>query len=428
MRSPLCVALLAALIPLAAQDTEHEPKAEKEDKQSPGVRFVWRRHPSLRFGNWLRIDFRSRLQMDWETFDPEVKATPDLFRFARRRFAIEGTFLREFEYEISRETAETDFQWKDVYGNWRRFRRFQVRGGRFRVPFSLDQLTGPTQLEFVDRSRIADRLAPNRDTGVMLHGRTSENGPKYQFGYFFNDGDNAADRFNQRSGQATWAGRVTAQPQRMWQRLGSLFETLTLGAAYNTSELPEGLHSLRGRTVSRETIFPYYFVNGRRQRFGTELEWLPGPFSLRSEYIGVREGRKGQGLRAQDLTDLIHRGYYISGTWVVTGQPKRARLARGRDIPFISREGWGAFELATRYEFIRFGSDGGTGAPSRSTRAANVLGQSERAWTFGANWYLNEWTKLQGNFVRERIEDTFRAPIPGRNVYWTYLFRLQLAL
>src|ERR671916_478526 len=94
--------IVVLILPLAAQDTEHEPKAEKEPKESnKGFRFAWKRHPSFRFGDWLRIDFRARFQSDWQIYDPEVKTTPDLFRFARRRFAIEGTALRgEFEYEV----------------------------------------------------------------------------------------------------------------------------------------------------------------------------------------------------------------------------------------------------------------------------------------------------------------------------------------
>ena len=122
----------------------------------------------------------------------------------------------------------------------------------------------------------------------------------------------------------------------------------------------------------------------------------------------------------------MERGWYLSGTWAVTGQPKARGLDRGRIIPFV--QGWGALELAIRNEAIRFGSDGGTGRPSRSIRASNVLPQSERVWTFGVNWYANQWAKVQSNFVREWIEDAFRAPIAGRNVYWSYKVRLQLSL
>lgn len=430
MKRNLCLlAALIIIVPLGAQDTEHESKAEKEQKpDKPDVRFVWRKHPSLRFGDWLRVDFRARFQGDWKLYDPDVKAVPDLFDFTRKRLAVEGVFLRHFEFEVSRELSETDFPWKDVYGNFRYFRRFQIRGGRFRIPFSMDQLTGPTNLDFIDRSRIADRLAPNRDTGIMAHGAISEDGPKYQFGYFFNDGDNAADPNNIRTGEGTFAGRLTGRPAQVASGLPQVFENLTLGVAFTTSDLPEGLFGLRGRTVSSETFFPAYFVNGRRNRFGTELAWLPGPFSLKGEYISVREQRKGQGIAEEDLSDLLERGFYVSGTWAVTGQSKVRGLDRGRSLPFVSRRAWGAAEIASRYEYIRFGSDGGPGRPLRSIRAPNVLSTSDRAWTFGINWYLNQWTKMQANFVRERIEDEFRAPISGLDVFWTYKFRLQLSL
>ncbi len=429
MRRRFLLAFLAVLAaPLFGQDTQQD-KEEKDPDEKASRRFVWKKHPSVRLGKWLRVDFRARYQGDWTIYDPEVKGTPELYNTERKRFAVEGTFLRHIEYEISREFAETDFPWKDVYGNLRYFRSFQVRGGRFRIPFSMDQLTGPTNLDFVERSRIADLLAPNRDTGVMLHGPVGERGGvKYQFGYFFNDGDNAADRNNRRTGENTWAGRVTGRPLEFLMADPWIFDNLTVGAAYNTSQVDEGLFSLRGRTVSAETFFPYFFVNGRRERFGTEFEWLPGPFSLKSEYISVREEREGQGLTGQNLPDLISRGFYVSGTWVPTGQAKAKSLAKGRRVPFISRKAWGAIELATRYEYIRFGSDGGTGRPSRSTRASNVLGNSNRAWTFGVNWYLNQWTKMQANFVHERLEDPFRSPIQGQRNFWSYKFRLQLAL
>lgn len=421
------VAVLFAAAMAAAQDTPHETGADKDQGDPSGTRFVWKKHPSVRIGNWLRVDFRGRFQFDWTLRDPEIKDTPDLFDLPRKRLAIEGVVFRDFEFEVSRELAETDFAWKDVYGNFRRFRALQVRGGRFRIPFSLDQLTGPTNLDFIDRSRIADRLAPNRDTGVMLHGPMFEGGPKYQFGYFFNDGDNAADPLNQRSGQNTWAGRLTGSPAQLLPRQ-ELFDTLNLGVAFTTSRVPEGQWGLRGRTVADETFFPHFFVNGRRNRFGTELEWLPGPFSLKSEFIATREERKGQSIAGKDLSDLIARGYYISGTWAPTGHSKARGLSRGRDIPFLTKKAWGAVEFAARYEFIRFGSDGGAGRPSRSTRADRILGNSDRCWTFGANWYLNQWTKMQANAIRERLEDPFRSPIQNLSTFWTYKFRLQLSL
>jgi phosphate-selective porin OprO/OprP len=420
----LLLPLAGMCLPLLAQDTEHEVKDTREKKDKGGWRFVWKKHPSVRAGEWLRVDFRARFQMDWVEYDPEVKRTPDLFRFGRRRLAVEGHLLRVFEYEVSREFAETDFAWKDVYVNYRPRRGFQLRGGRFRIPFSLDQLTGPTELDYIERSRIGDRLAPGRDTGFMLHGSPAGR-VRYQAGWFFNDGDNSANNQNVRTGHGAFAGRFTASPFEA-KRFPALLQTLTVGAAGTTSRVEEGLHSLRGRTVSRETFFPYFFVKGRRERGGVELSWMPGPFSLKSEYVGVREQRLGQSLFGGDLSDLLSRGWYVSGTWVVTGQSKARGLSRGREVPFL--QGIGAVELATRYEALRYSSDGGLGNPTRSTRGDRLIPTSDRLWTWGVNLYLNQWAKFQANFVREHLEDAFRAPIQGQRIFWTYKFRLQLAL
>ncbi|NWF84045.1 MAG: hypothetical protein HXY18_09480 [Bryobacteraceae bacterium] len=421
----ILLGVFMAVAPLLAQDTEQEKEQAEKEPANKGVRSVWKKHPSFRAGDWLRVDFRARFQLDWITRDPETKPGGGLFDFTRKRLAIEGTFLRWFEYEVSRELSETDFPWKDVYGNFKLNRSVQVRGGRFRIPFSQDQLTGPTNLDFIDRSRIADRLAPNRDTGAMAHGSFFEGGAlKYQAGYFFNDGDNAADRNNNRTGENTAALRLTGRPLSK----SGLFGSLTLGGAFNRAGVPEGLVSLRGRTTGKETFFSEVFVNGTRMRTGAEFSWTPGPFALKAEFISVREQRLGQGLRQEDLPDLLERGWYVYGTWAITGQNKARGLARGRGWLLGGKNRFGALELAVRAESIRFASDTNAGRPSRTQRAANILQTSDRAWTFGVNWYANQWVKAQANFTREYLEDAFRAPIQGVNLYWVYKYRLQLSL
>ncbi len=410
-----------------AQDTNPDSKEDDAGGKKAGLRFSWKRHPTVKVGNWLRVDFRARMQLDWSILDPETKVAPKIFDFARRRFAVEGTLFKRFDFEVSRETAETDFPWKDVYGNIRIKRGFQVRGGRFRIPFSLEQNTGPTDLDFIERSRIAARLAPGRDTGVMVHGNLLDKALRYQGGVFGNDGDIAARTDNVRTGQRTVAGRLIVQPVR-WLPLGlpKVMRDISIGAAATTSDVPEGLNGIRGRTVASNTTFPAYFVNGNRRRTGLELSWMPGPFSVKSEFIDMREQRLKQSLRGEDLPDFIQRGWYVSGSWVVTGQKKARGLDRGRYIPFIKR--WGAVEVAARYEAIRMASDTSEGRASRSTRAFNITPQSDRVWTFGANWFLTQWVKLQGNLIRDRLEDSFRAPVQGVPSYWVYKFRMQFVL
>ena len=88
----------------------------------------------------------------------------------------------------------------------------------------------------------------------------------------------------------------------------------------------------------------------------------------------------------------------------------------------------GAIELAARYERMGFGSASDLEPPFRHERAANLRETSDRIWTLGINWYVNRWTKIQGNVINERIEDTVRSPIPGRSRFSGRVCRIQFVL
>ena len=78
---------------------------------------------------------------------------------------IDGTFLRVFEYQVEREFSGPDDAWRDVFVNIRPARAFQLQAGAFKIPFSREQLTGTSSLDFVYRSLAATYLAPGRDRG-----------------------------------------------------------------------------------------------------------------------------------------------------------------------------------------------------------------------------------------------------------------------
>ena len=382
------------------------------------------RRPSLRFGRMLRVDFRAKFQGDFRGFVPEQRTGEELFDLRRRRIGVQGRFLRHFEYEVERELREVN-PWRDVFVNLRYLRDFQIRAGKFKIPFGLEQLTSPTELDFIFRSRISDHLAPARDIGITAHGRLFRRGLNYEAGAFREDGENA------RTAGLTIAGRLTGTPLRLIP-LPKSVKRAEVGGAFAISELPEGPFGLRGRMISRASFFPNegqrIFVHGERRRLGAEMSWMPGPFSVKGEFIHVQDERRGQGLLGEDLPHLISRGWYLSGTWALTGEKKDNGIQPRKD--FILERGIGAVELAARYEQIRFGSSEHPGRPFRHERAANILGNSNRVWTFGVNWYLNRYVKIQGNAIREKLEDTQgdRSPISGRDRFWTWLCRMQFVM
>ena len=200
-------------------------------------------------------------------------------------------------------------RWRDVYANYQQFGYVQVQGGQFKLPFSMDENTSPTNLDFVYRSLAARVLAPGRDRGVMVHGRLLDRIVRYELGLFDQDGRNARTRNPERvSGGRTLAARVVAQPFRSSK---SIVADLQAGLAFTSSDVGMGLRSLRGLTTFEETFFdPDLWVHGRRQRAGFELRWRPGPFSFKSEYIRVTTERRGQSVEDTDLSPLLATGWY----------------------------------------------------------------------------------------------------------------------
>lgn len=430
--------------PQKDKDEEQELKEEvkKGKKRKQGFRFVMHQHPSIRVGKWFRADFRVKFQQDFRSFDPEFFGDEgDTTNLKKMRVGVEGYITKSFEYEVEREirneisdlfkfrTRDTHALWRDVYGNFRYYRRAQIKVGQFKIPFGMDQIKGSTQRDFVFRSLIGERLAPGRDQGIMVHGRLFNRGLLYEAGLFRHDGWKAHTKDYEYSGERTFAGRLVGTPLALVKlpKVMNVFKDVELGGAFTESPITEGLRSLRGRTwVITHNYFPRVNVRGHRLRLGSELSWTPGPFSVKGEFIHARDQRLGQGLRGEDLPDLISRGWYLSTSWILTGEKKAGGIVPKR--AFLTGKGLGAVEIAGRYEQIRFGSAQHPGLPSRSSRAANILSESERAATFGVNWYVNRFTKIQFNAIRELIEDVERAPIAGRDTFWNRYVRIQFVL
>jgi phosphate-selective porin len=408
-------------------------KSSKKKKQEPdGWQFRWLPRPELRYKQQLEMDFRIKTQFDFRHPDDGPDAGVTEFQWRRRRVGIEGNFLRDFQYELDVEIGEglglarTSGFLRDLTLNYRRFEHVELMGGRFKMPFSRDELTGPMNLNFVYRSRAATAIAPSREWGGMAHGRFLRSALRYEAGVFRDDGDNSWDGDNNPTAGATLASRLRVQPRRLFSLPGA-FRTLEAGAAFTTGRInePDGL-SLRSRSASNERVFSRIPVQGRRLRHGFEAVWEPGPFLLQGEWMQAREQRLKQSIRQQDLPDLLSTGWYVQGTWVVTGERKDGGVEPRRPIKF-TQWGYGAWEMAVRREGVEFRSDTDQGVPSRSPRAFRLQESSNQAWTFGVNWYWNRYIKLQGNLIREDLLP-FNRPDVSPGIHWTKVFRIQFVM
>ena len=331
-----------------------------------------------------------RADVDWQT----------------RRVEVDGTFFKKLEFELAYEFGDSVEPEGHQYVNYRFNRRFEVRAGRFKMPFSGDELTSSADLDLVFRSMAARQVAPGRDVGVMAHGRTRNRAFSYQAGYFRRDGTHARTSQTE-GGHDAVAGRVTVAP--FAAAANRLLAPLRVGTNVVSSRLDNQL-GLRGETVFEDGVFfDRSYVNGRRLRHGVEAAWSLGPVSLSGERDVVTDQRRGMGLEGDDLPGVRATGWYVAGTWTLTGETKDGRV-NPRESLFDG--GWGAVQIAGRIERLAFGTlDEAANAGLRFGAAPSS--NHDRVVTAGIGWYLNRYFKVQGNLVHEAIHDPARSPAPN---------------
>jgi phosphate-selective porin len=287
---------------------------------------------------------------------------------------VRGRVTRVVAFEADAE-LERRGPWRDVYVDYRQFRAVRVRAGRFKGPFSLDYTTSSTNLDFIDRSRVANRLAAGRDEGVMAHGRLWDERVKYEVG-MFGDGRTTAMRV---TGHALRSGHSPVGP-------------LSAAVAFT-------------RGTVDERLVESVWINGQRRRAGVELRWQPGPAVVTAEYMRLTSQRRQQGVSGDDLMPLAMTGWYVAGTWPLLGASHAMRQR---------------FELAARIDRLRVGDGRGEADASFSPRAPLVADRTESGLTLGVNWQAARRVKVQFNGVRAH-SDASRAS-------WTPVVRLQIVM
>jgi len=418
-------------------DVASDGESDGQDIEHPGT-FGWRTHPTMAFGP-VQLAGEFKFQEDANASYDGAQTTAGLapWELHRNRIGVKGKVGKEVDFEIERELTEKELtekdialgltqrsQWKDVDVNFKYFKNAQITAGKFKVPFSQDELIGVSH-DFIYRSLGANYLAPGRDIGVMAHGSFFKHGLRYMGGVFQHDGDNAQSKKIE-GGGATIAGRLMFRPVR---NVSPLFDALELGASTAFSRLSDDSfrpNGLRARTVlTQDTFFQPVYVKGRRARYEGDFNWTIHRASIRGEYFHVTDTRWNQSYLDTDLPDARYRAWYLSGTWTVTGENKQRPLRPSDDL---FDGGIGAIELAARIERIYSDSVGGTDIPFANPRAETILPSGDKALTLGINWTLNRFMKLQFNAIRERVEDPQRDPVPNGAAFWSKVVRLQLVL
>src|SRR5262249_47448305 len=160
---------------------------------------------------------------------------------------------------------------------------FQIEGGKFKQPFSYEQLIQDRFVPTMERS-LFDQLVPQRDVGVMLHGQKLF-GDRFDYAVAVHDGVINGD--TDTNAPKDLSARVVLRPFQS-EAFGQWLKGLQFGMAFNTGVSQQPVSPTPWRTPAGVPWFTYATgvrEDGRRNRWSPELAYFYGPLGLAAQYL-----------------------------------------------------------------------------------------------------------------------------------------------
>jgi len=283
----------------------------------------------------------------------EAIANKSSFLFRRARLGVVGSIPYDISYYVMAEFSPYigGPYLLDAFVSYTRLGPYaKISIGQFKAPFGLELNTPCQALHPIHRSRVVDELAsPFRDMGLMISGGTDEiqifglknkNIISYQFAILNGTGMNRLDDNLKKD----FAGRIVLAPVK-YVKIGGSYRYGKHKPA--TPDLPED----------------------EKSRYGGDIEVKIKDFLLQAEYIhGMDKGSslEGGGCGGEPtivIGDFEKQGYFVQAMYMT---PIR-------------------LQPVVKYEW--YDPD------------MNVNENAISTMTFGLNYFINDWTRIQANYM-----------------------------
>ena len=344
---------------------------------------------NLRITGQIQTDFRGYLNTNDQT---------DITTFLARRarLGIEAVVAEIFEFRLLPDFGQGQARIQDTYLNVRIRDAFQIEVGKFKQPFSYEQLITDRFVPTMERSLI-DLLVPARDVGLMLHGQKLLE-DRFDYGLAISNGQRDGD-FDLSNG-IDFNARIAVRPFPQTDTWPSL-RRLQLGVSTTVGRESEPVPGQFFRTPANVPWFqflPGVLSDGNRFRWSPELVFFYRGVGVVGQYF-----HQDQQLRrpAAAPVSVPFDGFFVMATWLLTGE-ERTTFSKAiaplrpfdHKAPLISP---GAFELVTRVSRLVVGDIAFAPGPGQLADPA-LFSPGATEVTLGTNWYLNQWVRTQFNW------------------------------
>jgi phosphate-selective porin OprO/OprP len=332
--------------------------------------------------NSLRL--RGLVQFDSRVFFSDGGLSNNAFVLRRARLIAEGSFARNFSFQLVPEFGGGSPALVDANIGWTVAPALQFKLGRFKAPVGLELLQSDSWTFFNERS-IVTNLVPNRDLGVTVSVDVLAGKLNCTIGLLGGVADGASTTNSDFDNEKDFVGRLWATPFK--DAAGSALQGLSFGVSgtYGREKGTAGRTS-GYRTDGQQIFFSYLgttITDGPNWRISPQLDYRNGSFGLQGEYVistvNVRAAPNAH------LAELQAKAWQLSAGYVLTGEASSfAGIVPAADFS-LGKGTWGAFEVAARYARLRVDD---AAFPLYASPAASAAGASSVG--LGLNWYLSK--------------------------------------
>ena len=414
------------------------------------------------------INLTGRIHFDSRLFDTGLLSSSDRdsvsvgdnFEMRRVRIGVNGKVFKDINYEIVTNAVGSspnliDTAWMNYGFN----KDAQVRVGRFKQPFSLEELTSSNSIDFMERSYV-NQLAPTKQLGAMIHGE-----PQKGFTYgasLYQEGFNPITNQSNAGGMA--AGRIAVNFAELNGMNDQVlhFGLAATGGKYEVLPTTSGNTEKSADDYTRATVLAFRSENrglantyraqiggdrvssiGYNQSAnnsvsvdkalgGLELALASGPYKFQSEYVdGSYDATTA---RCQYVTvpgtctslgsaamKVKAKAYYYEFMYNITGESFAGAYKSGafsglKPNSNFGAGGTGAWQIGVRFSGYDSSDTAGDSSYNKSSGTAYADGSVSdiksrqqnsdkgNTITIGLNWYLNPNARIMFNASETRFD------------------------
>ncbi len=392
--------------------------------------------------------------------DKDTGTGADQFELRRARMGVKGKLLKNFKYEAVTNLVGSAPTVDVAYLDFAKYDKANIRFGKFKQPFNLEELTSSNNIDFMERSYV-NQIAPAKKLGMMVMGELT---PGFNYaGSVFQMNDTELDYDSE---GASFAGRLGFDMAPLMGHSDAIYHVGLSGFDSEYSVRSTSSSSSTGGTGTSGTFLA--FRSGGRglsnifraqiqgentgafqsalsdktseveaKAVGLEGVFAKGPFKIQAEYANADHEAKFSTTKME----LDSNVWYAEAMWLITGEHYADFFKKGvfggikpkNELNFDEGgSGWGAVELGLRMEGYdvddgsitggngssRFQGgvkcDGANGSSETATGNSTQNGATEtgcksgaKAYTAGIKWILNPNLMFKANYTHTKFDYDF---------------------